>query len=136
MVAGAQYIYQLADFSGASILSISKLEKFRGQLGLNGFSLKVITPVAGWEVVTGELRAKIPFEGSMMTLSGQGWRSAPRREKRQVVFADSAEKPHGCVKYENLLEHTPATLRSICTFLGIDYSENMIGILEGKTPYR
>lgn len=113
---------QLADFSGASILSISKLEKFRGQLGAERILLKVIRLLRDGRAVTASYARKYPSRQYDDIV--RQWAFSARENDRW--FLQIPQENRMVVKYENLLEHASATLRSICAFLGIDYREGMI----------
>ncbi len=113
---------QLADYSGAGILSISKLEKFRGQIDDERIRLKVIRLLRDGRAVTASYARKYPSR-QYDEIVRQWVFSARENDK---WFLQIPPENRMVVKYENLLEHTPATLRSICAFLGIDYREDMI----------
>jgi len=119
---------QLADFSGARLLSISKVEKFRGQLGDDRLRVKLIRLLRDGRAVTASYLRKYPAwryddivkQWVLSSRENDSWLLKIPPENRIIV------------RYEELVEQTAATLRTICTFIGIDYQENMISYWKVK----
>jgi hypothetical protein len=113
---------QLADFSGARLLSLSKVEKFRSQLFNARIKLKVIRLLRDGRAVTASYARKYPERryGDIV----KAWANSAQENDRWVLNLPPDDRI--VVSYENLLDHTSATMRYICSFLGIDYSDALI----------
>jgi hypothetical protein len=113
---------QLADFSGARILSLSKVEKFRGQLLDGRINLKLIRLLRDGRAVTASYARKYPTRQYDDIV--KAWAHSARENDRWILNVPTDDRI--VVSYENLLDHTSATMRYISSFLGIDYSDAMI----------
>ncbi len=113
---------QLADFSGARLLSLSKVEKYRSQLFDARIKLKVIRLLRDGRAVTASYARKYPARpyGDIVT----AWANSARENDRWILNLPPQDRI--VVSYENLLDHTSATLRYICSFMDIAYSDAMI----------
>ena len=112
---------QLADFSGARLLSLSKVEKFRNQLFDDRIKLKVIRLLRDGRAVTASYARKYPSRHYSDIV--KAWAHSARENDRW--FLQIPPKDRMVVSYENLLDHTSATIRYICSFIDIDYSDTM-----------
>ncbi len=113
---------QLADFSGARILSLSKVEKFRGQLLDARINLKLIRLLRDGRAVTASYARKYPSRQYDDIVTA--WANSARENDRW--FLQIPPEDRIVISYENLVEHTSATIRYICSFLDIDYRDSMI----------
>ena len=113
---------QLADFSGARLLSLSKVEKFRSQLLDARIKLKVIRLLRDGRAVTASYARKYPARhyGDIV----KAWANSARENDRWILNLPPQDRI--VVSYENLLDHTSATMRYICSFLDVNYGDAML----------
>ena len=112
----------LADFSGRSILSISKMEKFRAHLSDKRLHLKVIRLVRDGRAVTASYLRKYPARNYDDIV--KKWVASSRENDN--FFKQIPPQDRVLIGYEKMVEQTEATLRIICTFIGIEYECRMI----------
>ncbi len=113
---------QLADFSGARLLSFSKVEMFRGQLLDVRIKLKLIRLLRDGRAVTASYARKYPSRQYDDIV--KAWAHSARENDRWFLQIPAEDRI--VINYENLVDHTSATIRYICALLDIDYRESMI----------
>lgn len=113
---------QLADFSGARLLSVSKVEKFRGQLFDARINLKVIRLLRDGRAVTASYARK--YSSRHYDDIVKQWVLSARENDRWISNIPAEDRI--AVSYEHLVEQTSDTVRNISTFLGIAYSDAML----------
>lgn len=113
---------QLAAFSGKQILSISRIDKYLKYIVQERMRIKVLRLLRDGRAVTASYLRKYPSrtyedivkQWVVSSQQSDKWISEYPPENRMVI------------KYEDLMEDTSTWLKKICSFLEIDYEQEML----------